>query len=65
MLIVVENNGRARASQVQGSGTGLGGLQERVGLLGGVVQYGPRGDEAGGDVDEGWRVEARIPWAMR
>lgn len=65
VLIVVENNGRTRPAHMQGTGAGLRGLQERVGLLGGALQYGPCAYDAlgrGADADEGWRLEARIPW---
>ncbi|MEU5873522.1 histidine kinase [Glycomyces sp. NPDC047369] len=38
-----------------GSGHGLIGLEERIGLAGGRLEYGPVGDG-------GWRVRAWLPW---
>lgn len=63
VLVVVENNGHVRQAPIEGAGTGLRGLQERVGLLGGALGYGPHGEDAAGKAGGGWRMEARIPWA--
>jgi signal transduction histidine kinase len=45
----------APASRLPGAGSGLLGLQERVGLAGGTISSGPVGDE--------FVVEARLAWA--
>jgi signal transduction histidine kinase len=45
----------AAGSLLPGSGLGLVGLAERVGLLGGSLACGPL-------PDGGWRVHARMPW---
>lgn len=52
LTVRVSDDGRPRP--VSGSGFGLKGLSERVGLIGGSVQAGP---VTGG----GWRVEATLP----
>ena len=52
--IVVEDDATVHTGAVQGSGSGLLGLRERVALYGGVLAAGPR--RAGG-----WRVVADFP----
>jgi signal transduction histidine kinase len=44
------------AALLPGSGAGLSGLAERVGLLGGTLESGP-------SVDGGWRLAAWLPWS--
>jgi len=44
------------ASLLPGSGVGLLGLEERVGLLGGTLEAGP-------GPDGGWRLVAQMPWS--
>lgn len=53
---VVITNGPARGAplQLDGQGTGLAGMAERVGIVGGSVSTGPR-------VDGGFEVRAHIP----
>jgi signal transduction histidine kinase len=52
---VVNQQPVSRASLLPGAGAGLIGLRERVGLLGGRLDYGP-------SADGGWRVAAWLPW---
>ena len=52
--VVVRDNGRGHRSEIVGRGFGLVGVQERVSLFGGEVQYGPR--PAGG-----FEVRAQFP----
>ncbi|MFI7540356.1 sensor histidine kinase [Actinoplanes sp. NPDC049599] len=56
LRIRITNPGRAPAAgpAVPGAGVGLIGVTERAALAGGVVEYGPHGDE--------FRLEARLPW---
>ncbi|MCK0113783.1 histidine kinase [Ornithinimicrobium sp. F0845] len=54
VLVRVEDDGPPRPVVVQRSGRGVAGLRERVALMGGTVESGP--------LDEGWLLEARIPW---
>jgi signal transduction histidine kinase len=49
----VSDNGRAVPERTQGSGRGLAGLTERVGVFDGTV--------SSGRTEHGWQVEARIP----
>jgi signal transduction histidine kinase len=44
------------AALLPGSGAGLSGLAERVGLLGGTLESGP-------SADGGWRLAAWLPWS--
>lgn len=53
VVVLVSDDGRTRPPRVPGTGRGLAGLRERVGLLGGVLASGPSG--------AGWCLEARIP----
>lgn len=54
VVVRIQDDGPARPAKVAGSGVGLVGLDERVGLLGGTL--------CSGAVGGGWRLEARIPW---
>ncbi len=57
LSVTVENgasSGQVGADPIPGSGTGLTGLAERVGLAGGSLDHGPR--------PEGFRLVASLPW---
>jgi signal transduction histidine kinase len=53
---VVNRRPVASAVLLPGSGVGLLGLRERVGLLGGTLEAAP-------SRDGGWRLAAWLPWA--
>jgi signal transduction histidine kinase len=59
LLVEVTNDAAddERALAGAGTGTGLQGLQERVGACGGTLQAGPRADGS-------WRLRARLPRRM-
>jgi signal transduction histidine kinase len=52
---VVNQRPVSQVTLLPGAGAGLIGLRERVGLLGGSLEYGP-------SADGGWRVAAWLPW---
>jgi signal transduction histidine kinase len=54
---VVNDRPNSGVAMLSGSGVGLVGLGERVGLLGGFIESGP-------SADGGWRVEAWLPWGQ-
>ena len=54
LVVRVDSQGRARVPAGGGHGSGLIGMRERVGALGGSVEAGPRAD--------GFRVLARLPY---
>jgi signal transduction histidine kinase len=55
LTVQVDDDGRgSRADGTAGAGTGIVGMRERVGALGGELQAGPR-------PDGGFRVRARLP----
>ena len=57
LVTVVSSQGPARVATLPGSGRGLVGLRERLALVGGTVESAP--------LDDGWRLEARIPLTER
>jgi len=55
LIVLVDDDGRgSRADGAAGTGTGIVGMRERVGALGGELQAGPR-------PDGGFQVRARLP----
>jgi signal transduction histidine kinase len=58
LRILVEDDGPG-ASVAEGSGSGLRGMRERVGMYGGRLDVGPRED------GRGWRVDASLPLPAR
>jgi signal transduction histidine kinase len=54
----VVDNGRARGASTSGSGLGLLGVRERIRMLGGSTEIGPR-------LTGGYRVRVRFPLALR
>jgi signal transduction histidine kinase len=54
---VVNRRPVGQAALLPGSGAGLNGLAERVGLLGGTLESGPT-------TDGGWRLAAWLPWSQ-
>lgn len=54
--VTVEVRNELGAPSLVGSGRGLAGMRERVGVFGGELDAGPRGDQ--------WVVEARLPMGL-
>lgn len=56
-IVIANRRPVAAGSLLPGSGSGLEGLRERVGLIGGTLQSGPTDDG-------GWQVRAWLPWPV-
>jgi signal transduction histidine kinase len=54
---VVNRRPVGQAALLPGSGAGLSGLSERVGLVDGTLEFGP-------SADGGWRLAAWLPWSQ-
>lgn len=55
-IVIANRRPVAAGTLLPGSGSGLEGLRERVGLIGGTLQSGPTDDG-------GWQVSAWLPWS--
>ncbi|NUP83168.1 MAG: hypothetical protein HOV96_37120, partial [Nonomuraea sp.] len=61
VCLTIDNPVNRRGAWLPGSGAGLIGMRERMTLVGGSFEAGPRGDGPWGD---GWRVVARFPTSL-